>query len=93
MGECAKWGCRLIQTTCVTCGRVICTKCLPPMPEWIYPDEMDPSTWWPADQRVLSIDSQGWIVIVKMTAENGFELDNGSEAGIRPIAWMPLPLT
>ena len=32
--ECHIYGCKYLQTTCLTCGRVVCTKTLPTM-EWI----------------------------------------------------------
>ena len=60
------------------------------MSEWIFPNDADPETFWPKDERVLCIDKQGWIVII-MATEEGFELDDGSEPGLWPIAWQRLP--
>ena len=58
--------------------------------KWIFPKDEDSDTWWPAQIRVLAVDKQGWIVIL-MATEDGFELDDGSEWGLSPVAWMPLP--
>ncbi len=35
MNECKIYGCRLLQTVCITCGRVVCTKTFPLVQEWI----------------------------------------------------------
>ncbi len=35
MSECLVKGCRYLQTTCVSCGRIVCTSCLPKETEWI----------------------------------------------------------
>lgn len=34
MSECKIRGCRYLQTTCVTCGRLVCDRLLPNM-EWV----------------------------------------------------------
>lgn len=60
------------------------------MSEWIFPNDHDPSTFWPKNKRILCTDRQGWIVIV-MATDEGFELDDGSEPGMFPAAWMDLP--
>lgn len=41
MKECTIRGCRNLQTTCVECGRIVCTKCLPTS-EWIKVSDKTP---------------------------------------------------
>lgn len=40
--ECRMYGCKYLQTTCLTCGRLVCTKTLPTF-EWISVQERLPS--------------------------------------------------
>ena len=42
MNQCTISGCRLLQTTCVTCGRIVCTKALPAMLEWVKMTDQEP---------------------------------------------------
>jgi hypothetical protein len=34
MSKCTEWGCRNLQTTCLDCERVVCTKNLSPAQRW-----------------------------------------------------------
>lgn len=34
--KCIEWGCRNLQTICLDCGRVVCTKTLPKAEDWRY---------------------------------------------------------
>ena len=47
--ECYIYGCRHLQTHCVTCGRVVCEKIFPKMNEWISVKDKSP----PKDQKFL----------------------------------------
>ena len=47
--QCQISGCRQLQTICLTCGRVVCTKILPNPSEWISVKNRLPET----DQNVL----------------------------------------
>ena len=54
MNECQISGCRELQTTCVTCGRVVCTKTFSAPGEWIsvkdrLPEEEDYYLTWVID--------------------------------------------
>jgi len=60
------------------------------MNEWTFPNSKDKSSQWPEGERILCVDKQGWIVIATKT-EFGFELGDGEEWGLCPIAWQPLP--
>lgn len=43
MSECRIKGCRYLQTTCVTCGRLVITKTLPPGAHWIFMKDLEPT--------------------------------------------------
>ncbi len=43
--ECHITGCRNLQTTCVSCGRIVCTRCLPKSMEWISVKDLEPELY------------------------------------------------
>jgi Protein of unknown function (DUF551) len=42
MNQCTISGCRYLQTTCISCGRIVCTKTLPEAGQWISVKERLP---------------------------------------------------
>lgn len=59
MTECDKSGCQYLQTTCVTCGRIVCEKMLPKTYEWIKCSEKLPK----CDQKVLCLTKDERILV------------------------------
>ncbi len=104
MSECLKKGCRYLQTTCVTCGRIVCTAALPKQLEWVSVKDKVP----PQDGRsFLGFDPENnekiyvlvWDPPIKYTGElercsrEGCYREASGECYFHwiPTHWMPLP--
>ena len=93
MTECTKSGCRNLQTTCLTCGRVVCTATFP-SPEWISVDELPPKE----NELVRIWNGKGKITrgrrfIDKLQESGGhycYYEEDESDWGVI-LKWMPLP--
>ncbi len=93
MTECRIKGCRYLQTTCLTCGRVICTKTLPTH-EWISIKDKLPKK----DEHVLVYGDDG---VFRAYCDEDTQYPSwqcypiGSYAGDGCVYgithWMPLP--
>lgn len=87
MSKCHATGCRNLETVCKDCARVVCTKTLPPMQEWISVKDKYPKH----GDDVLATDGK------KVKEMPFFMWDNGpswtvSARFMGPITyWMLLP--
>jgi hypothetical protein len=94
MSKCLKHECQYLQTTCVTCGRIVCTKALPKIQEWVSVKERSPPYRTPVlvFDRYHAVRTGGHIKqasrIPRMEKSYWKEED-----GIAPrySHWMPLP--
>lgn len=103
MTKCQIRGCRYLQTTCVTCGRLVCEKILPEVQEWI-----DPNLKMPVDEQEIIVCMKDksctsayflkkyptWKNSNLIYQENGvcFSESEASYASWDCVAyWMPLP--
>ncbi len=90
--ECHITGCRNLQTTCVSCGRIVCTSCLPKSMEWISVGDRLPENQQEILMTYNDFVMEGIYFKEKFyqiqTCEGDFCEDTKQE-GI--THWMPLP--
>ncbi len=95
MDECTKRGCRHLQTTCVTCGRVVCEKILPKPQDWISVKDELPSKSFPilVWREYLNFPvSVYWMQDGTYGEPGFFEQGDEYEVKVEDISyWMPLP--
>jgi hypothetical protein len=94
MTECLEKGCRNLQTTCVTCGRVVCTATFP-KDEWIKCSERLPE---PSDGHFCSEDvliaSPLWVMVGYLDGYKkwkAYDLSNEDTQKVSPSHWMKFP--
>lgn len=103
MNECHISGCRNLPTTCVHCGRIVCTKILPARQEWISVEDRLPEATvhdyndsWTEDVLVTDGKRIG-IGHVGYTREDKVETSRWSAVHeeVKDFSivthWMPLP--
>jgi hypothetical protein len=91
MNECEKNGCQHLQTTCSSCGRVVCKHTLTKESEWISLKEK----WPPEKEMVLAYfafgeDSPRGHIGTGYISKSMYE-HRELEGFHNPTHWMPLP--